>query len=404
MKRYWQFLKTWLDKNFTLKSVLLAAFALLAAIPDWQSRGEYWKGHAHAITQFFLFSGLGRLSVVISAALVIWADHRSVLKRHNVHKTQGEASPNIPARRVQSGDWISLADRFKRVAEEPHIFASDIRAEFTHQVGTPDETDVAHIQGPGKAETESLCKIAGAMLVQSPAVHGSLNPQVKAHGQPLQWWLFFVKNDKGVHKRVANGEVVQSGIKTSYVHETIQNLPHVSYLACLECAALETSGPSQSPRSPANIVPNDRPKIAIGFEPSGKPALGAPVTLRNVSYQNVGSASAHTIRLVPDKSKKFWVEQTQSIDMLPSNSPPCFPVLRAMTIDGGAERMLTSPDDPIRYLIGAMKLGGLQPELVFAITYTGFEGETAQYGDKWRARLSAGNPSFERIGDFDGVF
>lgn len=74
-------IRRWFDMNFTIKGLVTLVAFVVTAIPDWQSRGEYWEGKWHAITQFFVFTPIGRVVIIIIGACLIWLDHRSVIKK-----------------------------------------------------------------------------------------------------------------------------------------------------------------------------------------------------------------------------------------------------------------------------------------------------------------------------------
>jgi hypothetical protein len=80
MAKRWHLIKNWFDSKFTLKGFAAFLFLLICAIPDWESRGEFWKVRVHSIGHFFL-TPLGRVTLICIGVLVIWLDHRDVLKR-----------------------------------------------------------------------------------------------------------------------------------------------------------------------------------------------------------------------------------------------------------------------------------------------------------------------------------
>jgi hypothetical protein len=147
-----------------------------------------------------------------------------------------------------------------------------------------------------------------------------------------------------------------------------------------------------------------RPKIAVSWVLSGRPAFGHPVTLQDASFTNVGNESAHEVWIIPDKTKKYWLEQSHPIDMLRPGEPPVFPALRAVERKSdGTEQRLFSQDDPVRLIAGVLVLGDFEqspaePELLFSIEYFSF-GRKARYVSKYRVTLAAGNPSFQSLED-----
>lgn len=78
--------------NFTWKGLATFIIVIVEAIPDWQSRGQYWEGRWHAITQFFVFTSAGRAAVIVIGILFIWVDNRRVLKQRKAELPRKEKS------------------------------------------------------------------------------------------------------------------------------------------------------------------------------------------------------------------------------------------------------------------------------------------------------------------------
>lgn len=101
MPFYMQRIRDWYDKNFTIKGLLSFVVMLYCAIPDWQSRTDFWSKQLHSILAL-LQTTYGRLAVMVLAGVVIWLDHRTVLK-----KQQGKG--NRPTAEAKGSDREPLS-------------------------------------------------------------------------------------------------------------------------------------------------------------------------------------------------------------------------------------------------------------------------------------------------------
>ncbi|MGA9508999.1 MAG: hypothetical protein WBV55_10295 [Candidatus Sulfotelmatobacter sp.] len=91
-----RFVREWYEKNFTLKGFLVFVVLVYCAIPDWQARDEFWVKRLPGILSF-LQTGWGRLSVIVLAGVLVWLDHRGVLKRRK--------SSTAGAKQKENQDW-----------------------------------------------------------------------------------------------------------------------------------------------------------------------------------------------------------------------------------------------------------------------------------------------------------
>ena len=89
-----QKIRDWYDRNFTIKGFVSLLVLIYCAIPDWKSRNEFWSLKLHAILAV-LQTGYGRLVVIVAAAIVIWLDHRTVIKKQRA---------GLPDEKRQIGD------------------------------------------------------------------------------------------------------------------------------------------------------------------------------------------------------------------------------------------------------------------------------------------------------------
>lgn len=119
MRRVYQYIGAWFDKNFTMRSLLYLVFALITDVPDWRSRIEYWGSRWHSVAHFFLFGPYGKITIVIVGIIVILADHRRIIRQR---KTLSRGVP--PLQRLedeelhdQASRWLSkiLSDKSLRV-------------------------------------------------------------------------------------------------------------------------------------------------------------------------------------------------------------------------------------------------------------------------------------------------
>jgi hypothetical protein len=83
VRRIWDVVADWFDRNFTIKGLIGLLLWLIIQIPDWLSRHEFWKGKVNTLKAVyaFLLTPVGQIVAVFIGLIVIWLDHRSVLKK-----------------------------------------------------------------------------------------------------------------------------------------------------------------------------------------------------------------------------------------------------------------------------------------------------------------------------------
>jgi hypothetical protein len=116
-----------------------------------------------------------------------------------------------------------------------------------------------------------------------------------------------------------------------------------------------------------------RPQLIIAFDHSQRPSFTR--TLQGVILSNVGGVSAHNARIVPDKSKGYWIEQIGQVGMIVAGGD-CSVTIRAMYLEADkTEHCLLVEDEPLKELLVSMTLSGLVPELLIALRYESFDGQ-----------------------------
>lgn len=114
-----------------------------------------------------------------------------------------------------------------------------------------------------------------------------------------------------------------------------------------------------------------RPEVIISFDSSQRPKLSR--TLQGVVLTNVGGLSAHNLKIVPDKSKKVWIEQIGQVGTILAGKD-CPVLIQAMSFEDGIEQRVIGDDEPLRLLLASMIFDGLTPEIFFKLKYESFDG------------------------------
>jgi hypothetical protein len=155
----------------------------------------------------------------------------------------------------------------------------------------------------------------------------------------------------------------------------------------------------QELRHKLEVLP--RAQISIGWINTGQSAFGQPVVLRDAALRNIAQRAGHNVRIVPDKTKDFWLEQTGMIGMIAPDDAPWFPCLRAMCRgdDGKEQEVIDARNDPIRRLAAVMQFRGLLPEIYFAIEYDSSDGTERHHTTRYCMSLDhVGQPIFKFLG------
>lgn len=132
---------------------------------------------------------------------------------------------------ISREDWLQLKKDF---LECPR----DIRAEYFRS-GKPPE-DKWWIGGmPHPDKCRALCRLAGSMLLRSPTVGLGLSEEIRSVADPMDRWLYFLKERKALGNFLVAYEEID-GQKVGSYSGIINRLPEVSADACIDCAAKET--------------------------------------------------------------------------------------------------------------------------------------------------------------------
>lgn len=154
----------------------------------------------------------------VGAALVVWA----------VLRPEKNASER-EAKNATADEWKDLADRFKTLG-------AHVRADWEQWNSSTGLWRIAG--GKETAKCESLCRLAGAMLMRSPNTL-AIFPVKESEPELGCRWLYFLKDRYGLTPGVSTlgWGPDESGKKQSFIGGCIQNLGNVSEAACLDCAA-----------------------------------------------------------------------------------------------------------------------------------------------------------------------
>jgi hypothetical protein len=142
------------------------------------------------------------------------------------------AAASRPSRDWQ-GDWKELSTRFGEMANI--LIAADY-------VGSSEDESWNLRGSPAVVvrRLESLCKLAGNLLIASPNVSRNLPSDLRAHPDPINRWLFYLKIRPGAFKNVGYGAGTSgTGEKIHYQMGSIEQLATVSASECISCAADE---------------------------------------------------------------------------------------------------------------------------------------------------------------------
>jgi len=142
--------------------------------------------------------------------------------------------------KVTATDWKDLSSKFDKI---PAQYA---RAEW-YSESLDNDGKLAGERWMVRGEfgerygsyCESLCQLAGAMLLKSPHVSSGLSQKVKSRSNEVWRWLYFLREKPGTAKTSATGQSIVRGFSVETRKEVIDSLPLECSKACLECAARE---------------------------------------------------------------------------------------------------------------------------------------------------------------------
>jgi hypothetical protein len=181
-----------------------------------------WQGTGHAV-----------LPAVYWAVAILGlgvASYRAWLAENTLRTELESAASGLTTMRDWSGDWKELADKFERYA------AHRIRADWQHSSQGGNQWRVCGGSNDATRNCESLCKLAGALLLTSPGVSSELSMDIRSEQDKLLRWLYYLKEKVGLTSTQYALESVGEK-KTVLVFGSISSLATVSATVCIECAA-----------------------------------------------------------------------------------------------------------------------------------------------------------------------
>jgi hypothetical protein len=113
------------------------------------------------------------------------------------------------------------------------------------------------------------------------------------------------------------------------------------------------------------------PRVLLRYSDKGR--IGIAPILNNMIYENLGNRSALNVRIIPDKTKEFWLEQVGFVDVVVPGTTCQFNVIAMMRSQGREERVLDSDHDPLRILASTMVVSGSQQEIRVTVGYHDFD-------------------------------
>jgi hypothetical protein len=129
-----------------------------------------------------------------------------------------------------ASDWQALGSRFEKLP-------TGIRADWNRM---SNGVETWNIGGTSKVECESLCQLAGAMLLRSAKVAANLSEVVRGVSNPAHRWLYFLKEaQSGLTGYQYAFEVGDDGTQKPIYFGSINDLGRLSYTSCIRCSAEE---------------------------------------------------------------------------------------------------------------------------------------------------------------------
>ncbi len=129
-----------------------------------------------------------------------------------------------------ASDWQALASRFEKLP-------NGIRADWNRM---SNGVETWSIGGTARVECESLCQLAGAMLLRSARVAANLSEVVRGVSNPAHRWLYFLKETQsGLTDYQYAFEVADDGTKKPLYFGSINDVGRLSHTSCIRCSAEE---------------------------------------------------------------------------------------------------------------------------------------------------------------------
>ncbi len=132
-------------------------------------------------------------------------------------------------RTVTGAEWTQMATEFRNVRDVA------VRAMW-HKDPDGESWSLAGPMPVTLDHTRALCKRAGAMLLGSPRLAAALSERVRAHDDPVDRWLEFIREQPQTRLQVLDmSHTIAIPVEGGY----IQDVPSVSARACIACSADE---------------------------------------------------------------------------------------------------------------------------------------------------------------------
>jgi hypothetical protein len=132
-------------------------------------------------------------------------------------------------RPVTGAEWMQMATEFRNVRDVA------VRAEW-HKDPIRESWSLAGPMPVALEHTKALCTRAGAMLLGSPRLAVALSERVRAHEDPVDRWLEFIREQPQTRMQVLDmSHTIAIPVEGGY----IQDVPTVSARACIACSADE---------------------------------------------------------------------------------------------------------------------------------------------------------------------
>jgi hypothetical protein len=206
-----------------------------------------WAGARDLDSRIRVAVGLGAAAVGVLLVLgVMWATHQhrggQATERDSgtgraLERTLQEKSSPVAldftrvhdGRPVTGAEWLQMATEFQNVRDLA------VRAEW-HKDPDRESWSLAGSMPAALDHTDVLCRRAGAMLLASPRVATALSERVRAHEDPVDRWLQFIREQPQTRMQVLDmSHTIALPVEGGY----IRDVPTVSARACIACSADE---------------------------------------------------------------------------------------------------------------------------------------------------------------------
>ena len=134
-----------------------------------------------------------------------------------------------------------------------------------------------------------------------------------------------------------------------------------------------------------------RPILSIHWVRNPMPfTMGSRYPLRVLAFYNEGDRIAENARIIPDRTKSYWLEQIASINSVPLDNQPhqILVVLRHRAPDGSEENVPEISQDPVTHLLMLFQLS-TPPILESIISYEYTDSESRSYPGLCRLELGS---------------